>query len=131
MVDAISIASSGLMALDQGLSATANNIANADTTGALPTAQSPASTVYKPLTVNYTTQTGGGVNAQVSANQSYSPAYDPNNAYANAQGLVAAPNVDLSQQIVNLIETKVSYKADVAVIKAQKEMTDDLLNTIA
>jgi len=131
MVDAISIASSGLMALDQGLSATASNIANAGTTGALPTAQSPASTVYKPLTVNYTSQADGGVSAEVSANQSYSPAYDPSSAYANAQGLIAAPNVDLAQEMVNLIETKISYKANVDVIKTQNEMTDELLNTIA
>jgi flagellar basal-body rod protein FlgC len=131
MVDAISIASSGLMALDQGLSATASNIANAGTTGALPTTQNPASTVYKPLTVNYTSQADGGVSAQVSASQNYSAAYDPSSAYANAQGLVAAPNVDFAQQIVNLIETKISYKADVDVIKTQDEMTDELLNTVA
>lgn len=110
MTDALSIALSGLMAQNQTLSATASNIANVTTTGALPTPQSPASTVYKPLNVNYTTLTDGGVIANVTPN--------------------AAPNVDLAQQIVNLIETKTAYKANVDVIKAQDEMMGDLLNTI-
>ena len=131
MVDAISIGLSGLMAQDQRLAATASNIANASTTGALPTPQSPASTVYKPLTVNYTTQTGGGVTANVTADQNgYTAAYDPSSAYANSQGLVATPNVDLTQQIVSLIETKTAFKADVAVIKTQEKMIGDLLDTI-
>jgi flagellar basal-body rod protein FlgC len=130
MVDALSIALSGLMAQSQSLSATASNIANATTTGALPTPQSPASTVYKPLTVNYTALPGGGVAADVTQEQNgYSPVYDPSNAYANSQGLIAAPNVDLSQQIVNLIETKVLFKANVDVIKTQSQMTGDLLDT--
>jgi flagellar basal-body rod protein FlgC len=132
MVDALSIALSGLMAQNQQLSATASNIANATTTGALPTPQAPASTVYKPLTVNFTTLTGGGVSANVTADQNgYSPAYDPSNPDANSQGLIAAPNVDLAQQIINLIETKAVYKANVAVIKTQDEMTGELIDTVS
>jgi flagellar basal-body rod protein FlgC len=131
MIDALSNALSGLMAQNQQLSATASNIANASTTGALPTPQSPASTVYKPLNVSYTALSGGGVSANVTADQNgYSPVYDPSNAYANARGLVAAPNVDLSQQIVSLIETKAAFKADVAVIKTQDQMLGDLIDTI-
>jgi len=132
MVDALSIALSGLMAQNQQLSATASNIANASTTGALPTPQQPASTVYKPLNVGYVTQAGGGVTANVTADQNgYSAVSDPSSAYANNKGLVAAPNVDLSQEIVNLIETKIASKADVDVIKTQDQMTGELLDTVS
>ncbi len=131
MVDALSIALSGLMAQDQRLSATASNIANATTTGALPTPQLPASTVYKPLSVSYTALTGGGVGANVTADPNgYSPVYDPSAPYANSQGLIAAPNVDLTQEIVNLLVTKTVYKANVDVIKTQSQMMGDLLDTI-
>jgi len=131
MVDALSIALSGLMAQNQQLSATASNIANASTEGALPTPQAPATTVYKPLTVNYTTQSDGDVIANITADQNgYSPAYDPTNAYANAQGLVAAPNVDLSQEIVNLMVAKTVFKANVDVIKTQDKMLGSLIDTI-
>ncbi len=132
MVDALSIALSGLMAQDQRLSVSANNIANADTTGALPTPQAPATTVYKPLTVNYTSQVGGGVQSHVTSNPNgYSPVPDPASPYANSQGLVAAPNVDLTQEIVNLLQAKLLYRANIDVIKTQKHMMGDLLNTIS
>ncbi len=132
MVDALSIALSGLMAQNQRLATSASNIANAGTMGALPTPQAPATTVYKPLTVNYTALPGGGVQSTVTANPNgYSPAYDPTNPYANNQGMVAAPNVSISQEMVNLILAKTLYKANIDVIKTQDSMTNNLLNTIA
>ncbi|MBU6474667.1 MAG: flagellar biosynthesis protein FlgC [Alphaproteobacteria bacterium] len=131
MVDALSIALSGLMAQSQRLDASASNIANAGTTGALPTPQSPATTVYKPLTVNYTALPNGGVESNVTADPNgYSPVYDPTSNYANSKGMVAAPNVSLSQEIVNIVMAKTLYKANVDVIKTQDSMTGDLLNTI-
>ena len=131
MVDAVSITLSGLRAQSQQQSAAASNIANATTTGAVPTAQSPASTVYKPLTVNYSALPGGGFTTNVTADQNgYSAVYDPSNAYANAQGLIAAPNVDLSQEIINLMVSKDLFKANVDVIKTQNKMLGDLLDTI-
>lgn len=132
MTDTLSIALSGLMAQDQRLSATASNIANAETTGALPTPQNPATTVYKPLNVSYTTLPNGGVEAHVTPDQNgYTAAYDPTSAYANAQGLVAAPNVDLGQEIVNLLVTKTLYKANIDVIKTESKMLGDLVDTVS
>lgn len=133
MVDALSIALTGLQAQSQRLAASASNIANANTTGALPTPEAPASTVYKPLNVSFTAlmagDQGGGVSATVTADENgYSPVYDPGSVYANEQGLSAAPNVDLAREMVNIIETKLAYKADLSVIKAQKNMTGDLLD---
>ena len=131
MVDTLSIALSGLMAQDQRLSATASNIANATTTGALPTPQSPASTVYKPLNVSYTALSGGGVVANVTQDQNgYSPVYDSLSPYGNNQGIVASPNVNLNQEIVNLIEAKTIFKANVEVIKTQSKMLGDLIDTV-
>lgn len=134
MTDALSIALSGLRAQTTRLAATASNIANASTAGAVPSADpsAPASTVYTPVTVDFSSQAGGGVSAQVRPDpNAYSVIYDPSSVHANAEGLVAVPDVDLAEQLVNLIETKALFKANVSVIKTQDEMLGDLLDTIA
>ncbi len=134
MTDALSIALSGLRAQTTRLAATASNIANASTGGAVPSADptAPASILYTPVTVDFSAQAGGGVSAQVRPDpNAYSVIYDPSSSYANADGLVAVPDVDLAEQLVNLIETKAVYKANVSVIKTQDEMLGDLLDTIA
>lgn len=134
MTDALSIALSGLRAQTTRLAATASNIANASTSGTVPNADpsAPASTLYTPVTVDLSSQAGGGVSAQVRPDpDAYSVIYDPSSGYANADGLVAVPNVDLAQEAVNLLETKALYKANLSVIKTQDEMLGDLLDTIA
>lgn len=136
MTDAVSIALTGIAAQSVRLAASANNIANASTIGVLPTEESPASTVYKPLSVSYTALTIGagsaaGVRADVLENQNgYSPTYDPTSVYANSAGVVAAPNVDLVQEAINISESKTLLKANLAVIKAERDMLGELLDTI-
>jgi len=136
MADTLSIILSGLMAQGQRFAVSANNIANTATVGALPTAASPASTIYKPLSVSYTALTaggyGGGVSATVLEDQNgYSPVFDPSSVYANNQGLIAAPNVDLARESVNIIETKLLFKANLMALKTQNDMLGELLNTVS
>jgi len=135
MTDALSIAVSGLLAQGTRLSATADNIANATTGGVVPGTTSvsgAAGTVYKPLKVTFTSLESGGVAAQAIPDpKGYSVAYDPSSPYANGQGQVAVPNVSLTREAVNLIETRLLYKANLSVIKTQDQMLGDLLNTIA
>lgn len=131
MADTISIALSGLAAQGQRLAATANNVANARTVGALPTAESPVSTVYRPLSVSYTALTSGGVSAAVTEDPAgYSAAFDPSSIYASKDGLIAVPNVDLAKEAVNLMEIKIAFKANIATLKAEKEMLGALLNSV-
>jgi flagellar basal-body rod protein FlgC len=136
MADALSIALSGLAAQGQRLSVSANNIANVVTVGALPSAESPASTVYKPLSVSYTALTAGangsGVSTTVTEDPNgYSPVFDPSSVYADSQGLIAAPNVDFTHEFENILVSKNIFKANLSVIKTQNEMLGELLNTLA
>ncbi|MEZ0225488.1 MAG: flagellar basal body rod protein FlgC [Alphaproteobacteria bacterium] len=138
MVDALSIALSGLVAQSQRLAATASNIANASTTGIVPSADpsAPASTVYKPLQVTFLQLESGGIGAGVTAvvtpdPDGYTVVYDPESIYANSEGLIAAPNVDYANELVNLIEIKLAYRANISVIKTQDAMIGDLLDEIA
>lgn len=133
MADVLSIALSGLNAQKQRLEATASNVANATTTGTVPGADSaaPASTVYRPLNVSLTSLAGGGVAATTTADENgYSIVYDPSSPHANGQGEIAAPNVDFIREMVSLLETKTAFKANLAVIRTQDEMTGELLDTL-
>ena len=132
MTDVVSIALSGLGAQQKRLAATASNIANVSTSGSVPAADpsAPASTVYRPLNVNLTSLATGGVQANVSADpKGYSLSYDPSSPYANSEGMIAVPNVDLTQEIVRTLEIESAFKANLAVLKTQDEMLGALLDT--
>jgi len=134
MTDVVSIALSGLNAQQKRLAATASNIANVSTSGRVPTAgpSAPASTVYRPLMANLTSLGTGGVWADITVDpQGYSLSYDPSSPYANSEGMIAVPNVDLTQEIVKTMEIENAFKANLAVLKTQDEMLGELLDTQA
>jgi len=132
MTDVLSIALSGLNAQKQRLDAAASNVAHATTTGKVPGTDSPApaSTVYKPLHVALTALESGGVSATTTADENgYTIVYDPSSPHADAAGDIAVPNVDFIREMIGLLEIKTAFKANLAVIRAQDEMTGALLDT--
>lgn len=147
MTEALSIALSGLTAQKQRLAATASNIANAATSGTVPNASTagsipnadpsaPASTLYRPLQVSLTTvqagENGYGVRADVTADaEGYTIAYSPSSSFADGEGYIAVPNVDLTTEAVTLLDIKNAYKANLAVMKTQDEMAGQLMDIIS
>lgn len=128
MIGAITTALSGLLAATKRADASAENIANAYTAGALDEADGPAP--YSARTVVQETREGGGVVAKnVEKDPGYVPAYDPGSPFANEDGLVGAPNVDLVEEAVNLKLAETAYKANITTIKVAGEMSDELLKT--
>ena len=130
------IAVSGMNAAAQRLDVAASNVANAFTTGALPAANGavPAGVpqAYTALQVDQTAAAGGGTQATVTAaNPSYVAAYSPQDPFANQDGLVAAPNVDMSQEVVGQMIASYSFSANAAMLKAGDRMTTTLLDTLA
>jgi len=141
----LSIATSGLSAASLRLDVAANNIANALTTGPLPATSgsgAPAGgsssnnsnlpAVYVPLQVNQSAQSSGGTVATVSA---VSPGFvaqsDPGAWFANQDGLVAAPNVDLASQFVQLLTAKYAFAANAKVVQSYADTTRSLLDITA
>ena len=139
----LSIATSGLSAASLRLDVTASNVANALTTGPLPAGYgshtsggagnsngSSGLSAYVPLQVDQATgSTAGGTSATVSAvSPSFVPQYDPSSPFANQDGLVAAPNVDLATQFVQLLTAKYSFAANAKVIQTYADMTKSLLD---
>ncbi|HXZ00361.1 MAG TPA: flagellar basal body rod C-terminal domain-containing protein [Stellaceae bacterium] len=128
MGDPISIAVSGLNAASQRLAAAASNIANSQDTAPL-TPEPGAPQPYQPIDVAQTATPGGGTQAvEQPVTPASIPSYDPNSPYANSSGTVAAPNVDLAQQLVNANIASISYDANLKVIRTAQQMQGYLLN---
>jgi flagellar basal-body rod protein FlgC len=130
------IALTGMNAATRRVEVSASNIANAMDTGALPgadgTVPAGAPRAYAPLEVQQTSGPGGGTRTTVTtATPSTVAVSDPQAPFANQNGLVAAPNVDLAGQILGQMLASYSFAADATVIKADDRMTRALLDITA
>lgn len=56
--------------------------------------------------------------------------YDPGHPDANAEGMVAFPNIDLTTEFVNAMEATRAYEANVAAIEMTKAMTTATLRIL-
>jgi flagellar basal-body rod protein FlgC len=130
------IALSGMNAAARRLEVSASNVANVASTGALPNADSTtpagAPTAYAPLELVQTASAGGGTQTTVTTvAPSTTAVFDPQAPFADQDGLVAAPNVDLSQELVSQVIASYSFAANAAVMKADDRMTNTLLDVTA
>jgi flagellar basal-body rod protein FlgC len=137
MVDAIGIALSGTTAETRRMEASASNIANLRSRGALPGSDATGPKPYEPLTTSQSdvrTADGGGSGTRAAyrpLNRPFVPEYDPGAAEADSQGMVGTPDVDVSQEMTQQILAKNAYKANLAVMKTSDEMTRSLLDATA
>jgi flagellar basal-body rod protein FlgC len=127
---------SGMNAAARRLDVSASNVANVLTTGTLPNADGTvpagAPQAYAPLELVQTEIAGGGTQTSVTtANPSYVATSDPTAPFANQDGLVAAPNVDLAQEMIGQLVAKYSFAANASVMKADDDMTKALIDITA
>lgn len=129
MIGAISTALTGLLAASKRADASASNIANMSTAGSV-----DGTGTYLPYQAQTTVQTanaGGGVTAtNVPKQPGIVNVFAPDSPFANSDGLVAVPNVDLAEEAVNLKLAELSYKANISVLKTAEDMTEELLKTV-
>lgn len=124
------IALSGMKAALQRFDAAANNIANVRShgplTGAAATGYPPA---YTPVDVVQMSVPGGGVVSRV-INSPRGPVayYDPSAPFADADGMVAAPDIDLASEMVNLITAEHDFAANLFVLRVESEMMASLFD---
>ena len=135
MVNAIHIALSGLLAQGRRLPASAENIVNISTTGSVPTEKNPESNGYKALEVNISSLSingeGSGITTEVVKKDSYALTYDPSSTYANEEGYIASPDINLENELVTMMTAKLAYEANIKTIKTADEMMGELLDTIS
>lgn len=130
------IALSGMNAAARRLEVSASNVANVLSTGALPNADGTvpagAPQAYAPLELVQTASAGGGTQTAVTTvTPSTTALYDPQAPFANQNGLVAAPNVDLAQEMISQLLASYSFAANATVMRADNRMTGALLNITA
>ncbi len=125
MVNTISIALSGLTAASNKLQASASNIANLQTTGSL---QAGETAPYTPQTTVQTAQEGGlGVRSEIiPRNNPFVPAFDPDSPFADENGIIGVPNINLAEEAVNTILAELSFKANIATLKVAEELSDEI-----
>jgi flagellar basal-body rod protein FlgC len=128
------IAISGLNAAGLRLQVAASNIANSLSDGPLPGPSNPENVppAYSALRINQADVVGGGTSAAViAASPAVVQSYDPTAPFADANGMVASPNVDLANEFVQLMIARYSFAANAQMIRADAQMSASLLNVTA
>ncbi|QCG96079.1 flagellar biosynthesis protein FlgG [Azospirillum sp. TSA2s] len=136
MAASIGIALSGLTAQTRRLDASASNVANVRSTGAVPVTGGTTDGLaegkrapYQPLAVAQTDANPGTRATFTPITPAYLQEYAPDDSAANGDGMVAAPNVDLAAERVNQMAASRAYGANVAVVRTQDEMLTSLLDS--
>jgi flagellar basal-body rod protein FlgC len=131
---ASTIAVSGLSVASLRLQVAASNIANASSGGPLPGTPNPENfpSAYSALQVNQVDNLGGGTSATMTNVLPPTVAtYDPTAPYADGRGMVASPNVDLANELVQMLVARFTYAANAQVIRADAQMSVALFNITA
>lgn len=132
MTEIYRTAVSGIFAAGARVANVANNIANIYSTGHLPSTPGGPTDAYAPTRIGTQSAPNGGVLVEKTlVAPAYTVAADPDSPKANANGLVAAPNIDLANELVDLEIGSLLYTANAAVIKTQSENEKRLLDTLA
>lgn len=129
---ASAIAVSGLNVASLRLQVAASNIANSLSTGPLPDAANAENfpAAYSALRVNQTDAAGGGTSATV-ATITPATVYEPTAPFADDNGMVAGPNVDRANELLQLLVARYTFAANAQVIRADAQMSASLLNITA
>ena len=136
MIAAVRSSVSALKAASSSLSVRADNIANVRTNARIDevsidrlSRREPAEEVFRPTRPRFVAREHGGVDVEVvPVDPSHRIVFEPRDTKANEGGLVAAPNVDLEKELVGARQDRAMFLANLAVIRAEDEMTGALLD---
>jgi flagellar basal-body rod protein FlgC len=132
-MDVMAIAASGMAAAAARLNVSAANTANAGSAGPLDPASQAAAIApvspYQPQQLLQYARKDGGVGTEVRKDtRKAQPAYNPASSFADAQGMVAMPAVDLGLELVNQVMAINAFKANVRVFEAGQQASKSLLD---
>ena len=136
MSSILSIAASGMAAASQRLQVSAENIANTESDGPLPLAgaavQAQYPGAYVPQQLDQVATPGGGAGAVVVDVQPAAvAAYAPTAPFADNNGEVAAPNVDVANEAVQQATAAYDFAMNAQVMRVYSQMTKTLLDVQA
>ena len=123
------ISSSAMSAQSQRLNAVASNLANVDSaTSATGQPYKSKQVVFEPTQVGSSGHQGVKVSKVTEDQTPPRMVHDPANPLADKDGFVAMPNVNATQEMVNMISTSRSYQNNVETMNAAKSMLQRTLN---
>ncbi|QWD10200.1 flagellar basal body rod protein FlgC [Polynucleobacter paneuropaeus] len=123
------ISSSAMSAQSQRLNAVASNLANVDSaTSANGQPYKSKQVVFEPTQVGSSGHQGVKVSKVIEDQTPPRMVHDPANPLADKDGFVAMPNVNATQEMVNMISTSRSYQNNVETMNAAKSMLQRTLN---
>jgi len=133
MSSILSIAASGLASAVQRLQVSANNVANAESDGPTQTASATVQAQYPPAYAaqqvdQVATADGGTATIVGSAQPATVTTYSPTAPYADQNGNVSAPNVDLSNEAIQQAIASYQFVANADVMSVYQKMMQTLLN---
>lgn len=128
LFNVFNISGSAMSAQAQRLNTVASNLANVDST------TSANGQPYKAKQVIFSATPSGSAGANgvkvLKVVEDTAPpkmVFDPKNPIANAQGFIAMPNVNVTEEMVNMISTSRAYQNNVEIMNSAKSM---LLKTL-
>jgi len=138
LLASLNVSGSGLSAERTRLNIIANNMANINTTrtaegGSYRRRQVVFETVLADATEQLDSSMEGNLGKGVRVSEivkdqtPFKKVYDPKHPDADEAGYVSLPNVNISEEMVDLISASRAYEANVAVIKATKSMLNKSL----
>ena len=143
LFQSFAISASGMTANRLWLDLISNDIANINTAG---TKDDPSRPVYQRNVPVFSEllstrgsslpgegkYSGAGVHVSKIIQDSSSPrmVYDPSHPYADKNGYVAYPNINVANEMVNMIAATRAYDANVTVFTAEKSMAASALDIL-
>ncbi len=117
------------MASSKKAQVAASNIANADVVGS--TDPNSPDQAYAAKVTQDKSVTGGGVETVVlNRTPAFVPSYAPDSPFADAEGMVNAPNVNLDEELITTKVAENAYKANLVALKAGISLQDTLQDAL-
>ncbi len=128
LFNVFNIAGSAMSAQSQRLNTTASNLANADsTTSANGLPYKAKQVIFSAVPLKDQASSGVKVNKVIEDNSPPRVVFDPKNPKADEKGYVTMPNVNVTEEMVNMISASRAYQNNVETMNAAKSM---LLKTL-
>jgi flagellar basal-body rod protein FlgC len=128
LFNVFNISGSAMSAQAQRLNTVASNLANADSaTSANGTPYKSKQVVFSAMPSSSPDASGVKVLKVIEDNSPAKVVYDPKNPLANDKGYVTMPNVNVTEEMVNMISASRAYQNNVETMNAAKTM---LLKTL-
>lgn len=134
MFDVLDVGASGLTAQRTRMDVIAQNIANADTTHDASGKANPYRRKFATLMSGRGEDGGAGVHVkeiETDYQGPLVPKHEPGSKYADKDGNVWYPNVDMAVEFTNAIEASRAYEANVNMMEVTKAMLNASLRLIA